>query len=1513
MSSNQVHIKKTPSKVIGIQFSILSPDEIRKGSVVEITSKDTYINNKPVANGLFDPRMGVLEPGLICPTDGLDYMQTPGYFGHIELGRPIFYIQYFGTIMKILRCICFKCSKILIDKEKYKHVYDMTPEARWAFVFSLASKIKRCGEDTIDGCGCKRPTSIKKEDIATLIAQWKEDDKSDESSNLSLTLTPELVLKIFRRISDEDVAFMGFSPIWSRPDWMICQVLAVPPPAVRPSVKQDSQQRSEDDLTHIMVNIIKANQTLKDKIKSNAKPAIINEWSKLVQYFVSTLVDNKISGVNTVAQRSGRPLKSIKERLNGKAGRVRGNLMGKRVDFSARSVITPDPNLSMRELGVPIKIAMNLTKPIVVNKMNKMFLLRLVKNGPDVYPGAKILERKNGNNISLRYVDRNSLSLEYGDVVHRHMLDGDAILFNRQPTLHRMSMMCHIVRVMPVGDTFRMNVSNTKPYNADFDGDEMNLHMPQDIESESELINLAATTWQIISPQNNKTIIGVFQDSLLGSYRFTRENINFTPRQAMNLLMNYDKVDVTKINKSAVENGKITNFDLISQILPPMSLKYKTNSYKDSEDYKTSNNVVEIENGTYKRGQMDKGVLADGGKGLLQRVCNDFGNMKGSEFVDSLQGIITEYMKSSAYSVGVSDLIADKKTNEAINEAIVKKKKEVYDLIDQTHLGIFENKTGKTDEEEFETQINNILNQASSESGKIGLNSLSKDNRFVIMVKSGSKGSDLNISQMISCLGQQNVDGKRIPYGFEDRTLPHFTKYDDSPSARGFVENSFISGLTPEELFFHAMGGRVGLIDTAVKTSQTGYIQRRLVKGLEDIKVEYDMTVRNNKRKIIQFAYGEDGFDTVKIENQALPLMKMSLEEIYAHFQAPSDDSKKSADVFTTSYTNAAKSRLSGQHDDLMKRSKDMIDFILSSRQHIAENVFKKKDNHSVHLPVAFSYIISNVQGQQMINAKSLVDITPLEAYNMIDSGFERLMKIHYVKPTRLFETLYYYYLTPKELLMVKRFNKHALTVLIEQIIYMYKKAIVAPGEMVGIIAAQSIGEPTTQMTLNTFHFAGVASKSNVTRGVPRIEEILSLSDNPKNPSCTIFMKPDEEREQENAQKYMHRIEHTNLRAVVDTIEICYDPNDLATLIERDEALMTQYYEFENMMKECIGGDNNDDSAKKSKWIIRMEMNVEEMLERNLTMDDIHFAIKNAYNQQVSCVFSDYNADSLVFRLRLMIPVTKKKSAGVSTQNPLDQQDEIYLLKTFQDNLLDNLILRGVKNIERVIPRKVIDSVVEEDGLYVKKDTWVLDTVGTNLLDVLALDYIDASRTVTNDIQEVYRVLGIEAARQCILNEISEAFDSTYINYHHLTVLCDRMTCNDGNGMVSIFRHGINGDNIGPIAKASFEETPEMFLKAARHGELDTMRGVSANVMCGQEGYFGTSAFQLVLDMDKMKSVVSEELDDEQMNEEEMIQNKLDLGNVGEKCSIPNITIENNISNIVASDMGSIEDYDAGF
>ena len=1042
-------------------------------------------------------------------------------------------------------------------------------------------------------------------------------------------------------------------------------------------------------------------------------------------------------------------------------------------------------------------------------------------------------------------------------------------------------------------------------------GDEMNLHMPQDIESESELRHLAAVPWQIVSPANNKSIIGIFQDSLLGSYQFTRANTKFNAREAMNLLMAYNKVDVDKLPKK-----DISCFNILSQILPPFTLRYKTKRFGDKEDYKTSNNVLEIVNGKYVRGQLEKGVLGDGTNGLIHRICNDYGNRASIDFVDNLQNIVTEYMKKSGYSVGVSDLIANKATNDAISDIIVKKKMEVKSLIDQTHLGIFENKSGRTDEQEFEIQVNNILSKAVNDAGKIGRESLNKENRFVIMVNAGSKGSDLNISQMISCLGQQNIDNKRIPYGFENRTLPHFTKYDDSPTARGFVENSFISGLTPAELFFHAMGGRIGIIDTAVKTSQTGYIQRRLIKGLEDLKVEYDMTVRNNKNKIIQFSYGDDGFDPVKVESQPLPLVQMSLEEIYNHYQMPIVSAvglkTKADDVYVASFTKPTIKRLAKQSIDLAKRSKELIDWAIQARSGLAMNVFGYRDNKNVNMPVSFVHIINNIHGQQFINVNSLVDITPLEAYEIIDEGYSRLMAVHYCPPNALFKTLYYYYLTPKELLMVKRFNRKALEILIEHIILTYKKAIIAPGEMVGMIAAQSIGEPTTQMTLNTFHFAGVASKSNVTRGLPRIEEIISLSENPKNPSCTVYLHKNEECDQDNAKRMVNKLEHTQLRVIVAAIKICFDPlSSQSTLLTADDHIMQTYNEFEKMIDECSGnatdaeGNSAAEADGKSKWVIRLTMNTEEMLDRNITMDDVHFAITNSYADQVSCTFSDYNSDNLVFRLRL------NKALGSSKKVSLDQSDEIYLLKNFQEALLDKLVLRGIKNIKKVTPRKILDSLVMEDGSFTKKETWVLDTVGTNLMHLLSLNDIDVTRTYTNDIQEIYRVLGIEAARQSILNELSEVieFDSTYINYHHLGMLCDRMTCNDD--MVSIFRHGINNDNIGPIAKASFEETPEMFLNAARHAELDTMRGVSANVMCGQEGYFGTSAFQVILDYDKITQLKVDDLESEDAEafiEKEFSEAAL---NSEEACSLDKLTMA--AANIQAVDMGADDGYALDF
>jgi len=1046
---------------------------------------------------------------------------------------------------------------------------------------------------------------------------------------------------------------------------------------------------------------------------------------------------------------------------------------------------------------------------------------------------------------------------------------------------------------------------------ATFDGDEMNLHMPQNVLAETELRHLAAIPWQMISPSANAPIIGIYQDSLLGSYRFTRPNVNMSPRDAMNLLMMYDKVDPKPLLEKRDSKQEVSSFDVLSQILSPITLKYKTKLYEEEEDASTSNNVLEIRNGKYIRGQLEKSVLASTTKGIIHRVCNDYGNMQASQFIDDLQNVVTEYMKTSSFSVGISDLIANKTTQDKIIQVIAEKKSEVQTLIEKLHLGIFENNTAQSNMMEFESKVNNMLNDANNQAGSIGRKSLSKTNRFVMIVNSGSKGTPINISQMISCLGQTNVDGKRIPYGFDSRTLPHFNKFDDSPGARGFIENSYISGLTAPELFFHAMGGRIGLIDTAVKTSQTGYIQRRLIKGLEDLKVEYDMTVRNNKGKIIQFSYGDDGFDSTRAENQIVPLVGMSTEEIYLHYDIVGVNDQHN-DLFEI-YSKGTQTRVRKQRPATKEYCQKYIDKMIDARKHVVESVFNYKNENTVKVPVSFQNIIANIQGQLNLNSNSIVDITPLEAFELIEEYFEKLKRMTYVQPTSLFEILYFYYLTPKDLLVHKRFHRAALIMVLENVILKYKQSVVHPGEMVGVIAGQSIGEPTTQLTLNTFHLAGVASKSNVTRGVPRIEEILRLTKNPKNPSLTIHLKQIDETEQDKASKYANMLEHTKLVDVIKSVQICFDPNDKDTTIMDDRILMDQYYEFEDMMKECLETPL-DSTTQKSKWIIRLELDADSLLDKNITMDDIHFAINSSHGNDISCVYSDYNANNLVFRIRLNSSVFNKSKKQKGIPDTLDQSDEIYMLRNFQEALLNNIVLRGVNGIMNVNPRKLKNTVTRDEGKYVSKDVWVLDTTGTNMMEVMAKDFIDGNRTYSNDIKEIFDVLGIEAARQIVYNEFVEVmeFSDVYINYHHLSLLCDRMTST--KGMVSIFRSGILNDDIGPLSKATFEVHTEVLLEASRHADFDHMRGVSANVMMGQMGVFGTGCFQLVLDMDKMRNMDDQEVDmTDKKQEIEKLFGKLD--DRSDICSKSNIEINNNLAAMkpVDNDECTDDNYDIGF
>jgi DNA-directed RNA polymerase II subunit RPB1 len=1408
--------------IVGVQFSIFSPEEIERSSVVEITSQTPYEGSEPKIGGLFDPRMGVLDNGKICRTCGQTNHGCPGHFGHYRLTRPVYYIQFLPMIMNVLKCVCIRCSKLRIDKELHKDLLHRKGEARWKEVLALSSNIKRCGQECEDGCGAVLPDKFTREGIARIVAHYGELKQQQP-------LEVEYVHRLFRRITDEDVEFMGLSRYWCRPDWMICTVLRIPPPQVRPSVVQDNNQRSEDDLTHKLFDIIKNDKTLQQKIENNASKNVIDEMTNVVQYHVATLVDNEIPGVAPSAQRSGRPLKSIQQRLGGKEGRIRYNIQGKRVEFSARSVITPDPNLSVAEIGVPLEIAMNLTSPEAVTPFNVDKLYKLVQNGADKWPGAKTIVRADGRMISLKHVNTQEIVLYNGDVVNRHLLDNDILLFNRQPTLHKMSMMGHRVKVLPY-KTFRMNVLTTRPYNADFDGDEMNAHLPQSYEAMVELEDIAAVPHHIITPRHAKPMIGVYQDTLVGSYRLTQPGVQFTKREFMNLMMWNKRFDGNMPVARGGEEGRErwTGQQVLGALFPPINIEMGNKSYDKEKDGKDSINYVKIVEGDIKQGVIDGDIYMKPSKGVVHVAYNDCGSKDTVALLDSLQNTVENFLVLNGFSVGISDLIADEETKRQIDIKIQERKKQIEQVILQVHLDLFDNNTGKTNQQEFEDQVFGILNQATSDAGSLGQQSLSQENRLMAMVRSGSKGEPLNVAQMMACLGQTAIEGKRVPYGFTDRTLPHYKKYDDSAEARGFIESSFIRGLTPQEFFFHAMSGREGLIDTAVKTADTGYIQRQLIKSMEDLVVQHDGTVRDTNNNIVQYHYGEDGVNPTKIENQGLPIGELSQEQIRTEFGMAAVD-----------WSTVLKEGTIRENDTELLG--EYINDIIFDQRMMVEGVFQSKslDSGSVFAPVNLARWILNIKTRFALKQTEKTDLTPAYVLEGIKKIIKRTHPYH-----KLWCALLRFYLAPHKLIVKERFTKEAFEMLMELIVVTHMKAWVQPGDQVGIVAAQSIGEPATQMTLNTFHQAGVASKSAVTRGVPRLRELLKVTQNPKATSLTIYLKPEYRNNKDKAREVVQDLELTLLRNITDKVAIYWDTNADETTIPEDASLL----EFYKLFEEGLMADEGATEAW-SKWVLRLELNREEMFNRNISIQEVVTVIKS--QNDINVVYSDYNADKLVMRIRL-------PNKAMSDKDTAAQLDDFTNLKKFQNKLLNSLVIRGLPGIKAVTFRNDKNSVEVVDGKYQQVEQYVLDTDGSNFIQVMNHAAVDGTKLYSTNVWDVYEVLGIEATRAILFNEISGLFESVGVNYRHLCLLCDVMT--RFGRLMSIDRYGINKNEIGTLAKASFEETQKILLKAALFGEVDPVTGVSANIMMGQPIRGGTAFSQILMD-DQMLGTLLESVD----------------------------------------------------
>ena len=1073
-----------------------------------------------------------------------------------------------------------------------------------------------------------------------ITAEYRERKQGDDEDELpdiaerKQVLTAERVHDIFRQISDEDCLVLGLNPTHARPDWMVLTVLPVPPPNVRPSVSVDSSSRSEDDLTHKLAEIIRANTNLRRQLANGAPSHVVSEFTDLLQFHISSYFDNTVAGQPRATMRSGRPIKSISERLKGKSGRIRGNLMGKRVDFSARSVITPDPNLSVDQLGVPWSIALNMTFPETVTPYNIDRLRRLVENGPHPPPGqtgARDIIRDDGTRLDLRYLKKSSdRHLEFGYKVERHMIDGDLVLFNRQPSLHKMSIMGHRVRIMPYS-TFRLNLSVTTPYNADFDGDEMNMHLPQSHETRAEVQELMMVPKMIVSPQANKPVMGIVQDTLLGCRLITKRDTFIEKDVFYNILMwleNWDgKVPAPAILKPRpLWTGK----QVFSLFLPDVNLRRTSAWHKDGEqdDFSPGDTQVLIEKGELLTGTLCKRTVGAGGGGLIHVAWVEHGPHAARSFLNQTQLLVNYWLLQHSFSVGIGDTIADEATMHSINATISKAKLDVKDLIKQAQDKKLEPEPGRSMQETFESKVNQLLNNARDNAGNSAQGSLPDTNNVLRMVTAGSKGSFINISQMIACVGQQNVEGKRIPYGFVDRTLPHFTKDDYGPESRGFVANSYLRGLTPQEFFFHAMGGREGLIDTAVKTSETGYIQRRLVKAMEDVMVKYDGTVRNSVGDVIQFLYGEDGMSAEYVESQKLDSLRMTVTQFHATYRIDEKD-RRTADWLAPAW----REELENSSEKRAVLAKELE--ALAADRKMMRDELNPGGEASIHLPVNMSRIVWNAQ-KKFVGAgqrQQVTDLSPVEvaeavrklsARLVVVPGDDHLSNEAQRNATLLFNIMLRSKFAAKRVLKEYRLNAAAFYWVMGEVEERFKQAIAVPGEMIGTVAAQSIGEPATQMTLNTFHYAGVSAK-NVTLGVPRLKEIINIAKKVKTPSLSVYLREvldDGSRvaanDRENAKKAQAALEYTTLHNVTHATEIYYDPDPVDTVIEEDREFVKSYYEIP---------DEEVDLARLSPWLLRIELNREMMVDKKLTMANVAERINSEFHNDLVCIFTDDNAE----------------------------------------------------------------------------------------------------------------------------------------------------------------------------------------------------------------------------------------------------------------------------------------------
>ncbi|XP_071808638.1 DNA-directed RNA polymerase III subunit RPC1-like isoform X1 [Asterias amurensis] len=1133
MVKEQFRETDVAKKIGKVCFGLMSPEQIRQQAHIHVVSKNLYqpenATRTPIPFGVLDHRMGTSEKDNPCLTCHKPLADCLGHYGYVDLELPVFHIGYFRSIISILQCICKGCGSCLLSQAERQTFLDALrrPTLTYLQRKGLRKKInEKCRKQQIClKCGMFNGQVKKCGTLKIVHEKFKSTRRGRESALVQLQadlgtakkhnkdiepllskaqecLNPLTVFNLFKRIPQEDIPMLVMESDSSRPQDLILTRLLVPPLCIRPSVISELKSgTNEDDLTVKLTEIIFLNDVIKKHQQAGAKMSMIMEDWDFLQLQCALYINSETSGI-PVNMQPKKATRGFCQRLKGKQGRFRGNLSGKRVDFSSRTVISPDPNLRIDEVAVPIHVAKVLTYPEKVTRANMSLMRKLVINGCDVHPGANFIQQRHTNNKRfLKYGNRQKTAqeLKYGDTVERHLMDGDVVLFNRQPSLHKLSIMAHFARVKP-HRTFRFNECVCTPYNADFDGDEMNLHLPQTEEAKAEALILMGVKSNLVTPRNGEPLIAAIQDFITGSYLLTQKDVFFDRSRACQIIasmLSQDDENLSiKLPAPAILKPRClwTGKQIFSTIIKPndtcgiiMNLRSKAKNYCGvGLDLCYNDSYVVIHNSQLMCGAMDKSVLGSGSKNnIFYILLRDYGESYAANAMSRLARLCPYFLSNRGFSIGIGDVTPGAGLVSAKMDLLKAGYSMCDEYISNLEKGNLQTQAGCTAEETLEAMILKELSVIRDHAGNACLKELHKSNSPLTMAVCGSKGSFINISQMIACVGQQAISGHRIPNGFEDRALPHFKRHSKIPAAKGFVKNSFYTGLTPTEFFFHTMGGREGLVDTAVKTAETGYMQRRLVKSLEDLCSHYDSTVRNSMSDVIQFVYGADGLDPAMMEAKDKPAdFDRVLHHIRSKFSDRGSFTMSSGALRSVAYEIINSKEFQMCSPEFRQELKDYID-------KVCENIRTSR----------FQCGLSEVQKERNV-----------------------LYQLERITPIQL-----------KEFLSMCRLK--------------HMRARIEPGTAVGAVGAQSIGEPGTQMTLKTFHFAGVASM-NITLGVPRIKEIINASKNISTPIITALL--DVEDNADFARLVKGRMEKTRLGEVSEFIEEVFLPDDCFILIKLD-------------------------------------------------------------------------------------------------------------------------------------------------------------------------------------------------------------------------------------------------------------------------------------------------------------------------------------------------------------------------